>query len=71
MKKFRRMNQNATLGGVCSGFAYQLGIQEWIVKLIMLVLVLGYGIGLIPYLLIALLAPQYEIDPVDYAEVCK
>lgn len=24
MKKFRRMNQNATLGGVCSGFAYQL-----------------------------------------------
>ncbi len=71
MKKFRRMNQNATLAGVCSGLAYQLGMQAWIVKAIMLVLVLGYGIGLIPYILVALLAPQYEQDPEDYKQICE
>lgn len=71
MKKFQRMNQNANIAGVCSGLAYQLGIQAWIVKVVMLVLVLGYGIGLIPYILVALLAPKYENDPEDYQAICK
>lgn len=71
MKKFRRMNQHATLGGVCSGVAYHLGLQSWIVKAITVVLVLGAGIGVIPYILVALLAPQYEQDPDDYEAVCE
>lgn len=71
MKKFRRMNQHASIAGVCSGLAYQLDMQVWIVKLIMIVLVLGYGIGLIPYILVALLAPKYENDPEDYAVICE
>lgn len=71
MKKFRRMNQNASLAGVCSGLAYQLGIQTWIVKLAMVVLILGYGIGLIPYILVALMAPKYEQDPEDYHAICE
>lgn len=71
MKKFRRMNQHATLGGVCSGLAYMLGMQAWIVKAIMVLLVLVAGIGVLPYLLVALLAPQYEVDPEDYKEICE
>jgi phage shock protein PspC (stress-responsive transcriptional regulator) len=34
MKKLRRMNEHAMLGGVCSGIAYYLGIETWLVRLI-------------------------------------
>lgn len=71
MKKFRRMNQHATLGGVCSGLAYSLGVQAWIIKAIMVLLVLGAGVGVIPYILVALFAPEYEQDPEDYEAVCE
>lgn len=71
MKKFRRMNQHASIAGVCSGLAYYFGMQTWIVKLIMVILVLGYGVGVIPYILVALFAPRYEQDPEDYEALCE
>lgn len=71
MKKFRTMNQNATLGGVCSGLAYHLKMQTWIVQVITVLLILGCGVGLVAYVLVALLAPQYENDPDDYKAVCE
>lgn len=71
MKKFRRMNQHARLAGVCSGLAYYFGIEAWVVKLMMIILFFGYGVGLVPYILIGLLAPRYEQDPEDYEDICE
>lgn len=70
-RKYRRMNQHGKIAGVCSGLAYHFGVQTWVVRLIMLVLVLGYGVGLLPYFLVALLAPKYDQDPADYQEICE
>ena len=71
MKKYKIMCQHAKFGGVCSGLAYYLDIQTWIVRVIMVCLMFGAGIGLLPYLLVALFAPKYEIDPEDYESICE
>lgn len=69
MKKFKRVNQHAVVGGVCGGLAYWLELPAWIVRLLMVVSVLSYGFGLMPYVLIALFAPAWKSDPDDYESI--
>jgi phage shock protein PspC (stress-responsive transcriptional regulator) len=67
--KFRRTPKGARkLGGVCAGFAYFLGIQVWVTRLVtlLLILLLGHTV-LIGYLLLWLLAPVWPALPDDFA----
>lgn len=66
MKKLRRMNENAMLGGVCSGIAYYLGIETWIVRMFYFGLIYLLGTGIIFYILMWIFIPEYEKDPEDY-----
>ena len=70
MKKFCRMNEHALLAGVCAGLAYKLEVQTWMVRVGLVLLSICFGVGLIPYILVALFAPKYDTDPQDYQEVC-
>ena len=46
------------IGGVCGGLAEYFDVDSLIVRIIFVVLVLGYGTGLLAYLLLWLLAPR-------------
>jgi phage shock protein PspC (stress-responsive transcriptional regulator) len=66
-KDFKLMpSPEAWIGGVCAGLAYSLSLPTWVVRLAVLALMFGYGIGLLPYLLLWLLVPNHEDTPADY-----
>lgn len=69
MRKFRRVNEDAKLFGVCGGLAYMLEMPSWLVRLLVACSVLFLGVGLLPYILVGLFAPQWETDPADYHDV--
>ncbi len=58
MSKKITLSSNRKIAGVCGGVAEYLGIDPTIVRIIWLVLVFGYGFGLIAYLLCWLLFPK-------------
>lgn len=51
------------LCGVCGGIAEYFGIDPTIVRLICLLLCLGYGSGLLIYIIAALVIPEPPVDP--------
>jgi phage shock protein PspC (stress-responsive transcriptional regulator) len=69
MKKLRRMNEHAMLGGVCSGLAYYFGLETWLVRLLYVFLVGALGTGVIFYILLWAFVPRYETDPEDYVKL--
>lgn len=77
MNKFKRMQQNRWLGGICSGLAYSLGAPTWIFRLAFFIMVMFYNVDVFGvsaffiYILIALFAPKYDTDPTDYKAVCE
>jgi len=66
--KPRRIKQKGWLGGVCAGFGYWLGIPTWLVRLILTVLVLVYGVGAILYILLWIFMPVWDTVPEGYEE---
>jgi len=66
--KPRRIKQKGWLGGVCAGFGYWLGIPTWLVRLILTVLVLVYGVGAILYVLLWIFMPVWDAVPEGYEE---
>lgn len=58
MKKFYLSRSDKKIGGVCGGLAEYFNIDSLIVRIIFVVLLIGYGCGLLAYLLIWLLAPK-------------
>ena len=58
-KKLKRSN-NKVLAGVCGGLAEYLGMDATIVRVIYALLVLFGGVGILLYLILALLMPQAE-----------
>jgi phage shock protein PspC (stress-responsive transcriptional regulator) len=58
-KKLFRSADDKVLGGVCAGLAAYFGIKEplW-VRLLFALALFGFGVGLIPYLLLWILLPQ-------------
>lgn len=68
MKTLAKIKQDRWLGGVCSGFAYALGIPTWLTRLAMALLFLSIGFGVVMYVLLWIFMPQWHVDPTDYRE---
>ena len=58
-KKLKR-SANKMLAGVCGGLAEYLGMDATIVRVIYALLVICGGVGLLLYLILALLMPKAE-----------
>lgn len=55
----KRDTSNKVIAGVCSGIANEMGIDPLIVRLVFILSVLlGFGIGIIIYLLMWILTPS-------------
>ncbi|MBQ0022041.1 MAG: PspC domain-containing protein [Prevotellaceae bacterium] len=57
-KKFYLSRTDKQLAGVCGGIAEYFNINSLLVRIGMLILVLGFGVGILVYILLALLAPK-------------
>lgn len=66
LKAYKNLPDAGIAMGVCAGLSYRLGVPTWIVRLVFLIAVLGYGVGLVAYLLVGWLAPD-AATPKDYA----
>lgn len=69
-RKLHKSNKNRMICGVCSGFAEYFKIDPTIVRLIFIIVGLLRGIGLIFYILCAVLMPNdadytYDASDVD------
>ena len=61
-KKLMRNPEDKMLFGVCSGLADYLNIDPVIIRLIFVLLVIfGNGIGLIAYIILAILMPEPNV----------
>ncbi len=56
-KKLYRNKQEGKIFGVCAGLADYFGIDVTLIRLILVVLVLGFGFGLLAYFVAALIIP--------------
>lgn len=57
-KRFYLSETDKKIGGVCGGLAEYFGIDSLLVRLAFVILILGYGSGLLAYILLWLLAPK-------------
>ncbi len=58
-KKLTRNPEDQMIFGVCSGLANYLNLDPVIVRLVIVLLVLfGHGVGILIYLLLAILMPE-------------
>ena len=60
MKKLTKSRSNKMLCGVCAGVANYFGIDPTIVRLIWALLTVGGGIGLIAYIICAIVIPDED-----------
>jgi phage shock protein PspC (stress-responsive transcriptional regulator) len=58
-RRFYLSTTDKKLGGVCGGLAEYFGIDSLIVRIVFVILILGFGTGLLAYVLLWLLAPQH------------
>ena len=58
MKRLYRSNNQKMIAGVCGGIAEYLHVDPSIVRLITVVLVFGWGSGLLAYIICALVLPE-------------
>ena len=58
MKRLTRPNNNKVIAGVCAGIANYFNIDPVLVRIIWLVLLLFFGIGLFAYLLLWVVMPE-------------
>lgn len=58
-RRFYLSTTDKKLGGVCGGLAEYFGIDSLIVRILFVVLILGFGTGVLAYILLWLLAPQH------------
>jgi phage shock protein PspC (stress-responsive transcriptional regulator) len=69
-RKFRLIESEGWLGGVCAGLGYYFGISTWIIRLAAFLIVTGTGIGVLPYLALWIFVPDTGGTPDDYEERC-
>ncbi|MBM4411918.1 MAG: PspC domain-containing protein [Chloroflexi bacterium] len=55
--RFFRSRNEAMVAGVASGIARGLGIEAWLVRLIFLMLVIGFGTGVLAYFVLWFIMP--------------
>ena len=57
-KKFYLSETDKKIGGVCGGLAEYFGIDSLILRLIFVALIIGWGTGLLLYILLWILAQK-------------
>lgn len=57
-KKLFRDENDKILGGVCSGLANYFGIDTVVVRVIFVLLIISFGFGLIPYIILWVVVPS-------------
>lgn len=57
-KRFYLSQTDKKIGGVCGGIAEYFDIDSLLVRIVFFILIMGYGSGLIAYLVLWLLAPK-------------
>ena len=57
-KKFYLSETDKKIGGVCGGLAEYFGIDSLILRLIFVALIIGWGTGLLLYILLCILTPN-------------
>ena len=57
-KKFYLSETDKKIGGVCGGLAEYFGIDSLNLRLIFVALIIGWGTGLLLYILLWILAPK-------------
>ncbi len=62
MKKLYRSRSNSMLGGVCGGIAEYLEVDPTIVRLGFVLIGLCYGLGIVSYLVLWVIAPYPDAD---------
>ena len=56
--RFFRSRSDAMVAGVCSGIARALSLERWVVRLIFLILVIGFGTGVLAYIVLWFIMPE-------------
>lgn len=56
--RFVRSRDDAIVAGVCSGIARAVGLESWVVRLIFLLLVIGFGTGVLAYIVLWFIMPE-------------
>jgi phage shock protein PspC (stress-responsive transcriptional regulator) len=57
--KFYLSSTDKKIGGVCGGLAEYFNIDSLIIRIIFVILVLGFGTGILAYILLWILAPKH------------
>lgn len=57
-KKLHKSQKDKVLFGVCGGIAEYLDTDSTIVRIIFILIALGYGTGILVYLILAILMPS-------------
>lgn len=60
LNQFRRSKSDRWLGGICGGLAPYTGLESWVWRLIFVVFLLSFGVGLIAYILAWILIPEAD-----------
>jgi phage shock protein PspC (stress-responsive transcriptional regulator) len=58
INSLRRSRSDRWIGGVCSGLAAMLGLESWIIRLVMTLLFFVGGTGLLIYVLMWIFVPN-------------
>jgi phage shock protein C len=58
IKKLYRSGKERLLGGVCGGIAEYLDIDPTIVRLLWVIFIMGFGTGILAYLIAWLIIPR-------------
>jgi phage shock protein PspC (stress-responsive transcriptional regulator) len=61
LQKFARSSRDRWLGGVCGGLGANTPVPSWAWRLCFCALLLSFGIGLIPYILLWIFVPA-DVD---------
>ena len=59
-KKFYLSSTDKKIGGVCGGLAEYFEVDPLLVRIGFLILFLGWGVGLLAYILLWILAPKKD-----------
>jgi phage shock protein C len=60
LRKFARSSRDRWLGGVCGGLGTHTDLPSWAWRIGFCVLLLSFGIGLVPYILMWIFVPLDE-----------
>lgn len=62
-KRLFRNKQNKIIGGVCGGLADYFNIDPVIIRILFVVTTIGWGVGLLLYLLLWIAVPEKDLSP--------